>query len=108
MPEPKFTGNINRAGLIQAISNDIDRHLAMMQNPRRWPNWPVLPLINKASRTSSNPFGDEGLLIESGEGKVLPIVYRTNLYLVKDTLATCPRQEFPTLEAILAAGWEVD
>lgn len=90
-----------------------EEELAMMSQPNRWPQWPLLPVKNPGMRDRGLPV--VGIMIEQ-EHEVLahasyvkPIVYNVNLYSFKRSeLASYEKWEYPTLQDVVDAGWVVD
>lgn len=86
----------------------IEGDLAMVQDPNSWPRWPILPV----KRPVKGSFPECGSLFADGK----PAIYRIGLYQLGDKPGTTyaekfagvERLEFPSFEAMLAAGWEVD
>jgi len=85
------------------------RDRLMMRSPRLWPCHPFLPLIRK------RPDGglDLGVMVDASfwQPRPNPCVVRANLLLMPtdhEELLALPIDEFPSLEALLDAGWRVD
>lgn len=74
-------------------------HAAFMRNPFQWPNWPLLPIKRRV--TGKAP--DMAMLGEQGGGKY-SIAVGANLFSDRSTW----KWEPTTIDAVLAAGWEVD
>ena len=88
----------------------MNRHLAWMTSPTRWPLWPFLPVI----RTNGDTL-DLGVLFDARHALGLiglsATVFQTNLFLIPrqlETLLALPKETFDTAEEVLAAGWRVD
>lgn len=90
---------------IDSPEHRAQRDLAFMRDPNRWPNWPVLPLKNRALRQSHPDQPSFGLLAEGDEpGKPWLFSQGANLYGphgVYDYLPCTP-------EDLIANGWEID
>jgi hypothetical protein len=80
-------------------------------NPERWPPWPFLPLVKRAAgrlpnaedRTAGVPF--------YGDPMQAYVVHYALVSLFLDTKAesnALPKTEYPTAEALVADGWQVD
>lgn len=87
-------------------------HLKMMRDPNRWPCWPLLPLHHRTRAAKDGSGGRElGFLVEAGmRGEAAPKVYigLIQFGLMGQRLSELPTEEFPTLEALVDDGWEVD
>lgn len=82
----------------------------MIRDQDKWPCWPYLP-VKKAGKAHLGVEGKcLGLLLATEElvnqGK--PTVYYVSLYDVPKDLASAPKKEYPTVEALLDDGWVVD
>ena len=86
--------------------------LQMMQDASRWPVWPLLPLRHRSRRAQDGSgFHEMGFLIEDGcTGKAAPKVYIGLIFFQSMglKLSDLPVEEYPTLEALVADGWEVN
>lgn len=87
------------------------RHQLMMAMPRLWPCHPFLPLV----RQRDDGGLDLGILVDAGWTPAFPFpqttVVRANLLLLpesEDAFLALEREVFPTLAAVLDAGWRVD
>lgn len=78
----------------------------MMSHPTFWPCRPVLPVKRYSKKPGAFP--DCGLLWENG--KYPNTVFLTNMYDIKSTkdLESVKKEEYDSLDALLAAGWIVD
>jgi hypothetical protein len=74
-------------------------HKAMMLDPNRWPQWPVLPV-----KQFGSGFPECGVMVES-DG-IQPKVYLTNLFALD--LANAEVKEYEDIDELLADGWVVD
>jgi hypothetical protein len=87
-------------------------HLAMMRNANRWPVWPLLPLQHRSRKSADgSPFRETGFMFEDGNtGKAKPVVYIGVMYfhLMGLKLEDLPVEQYDSLEAVVAAGWEVN
>jgi hypothetical protein len=79
------------------MDTKMSKHLEMMNNPDRWPVWPLLPLIKGKN--------EMGVLLQS-EGAY--VVVLTNLYMLPKSLDLAPQIKYDSTEAIIADGWIVD
>ena len=84
------------------------RHQAMMCESWRWPHFPFLPLVRDRSDET-----DLGVLVDRKHFRLglRPSVLRTNLLIMPRTrlgLLSLPREDFDSIDAVLAAGWRVD
>jgi hypothetical protein len=79
------------------MDNSVSKHLEMMNNPDRWPVWPLLPLIKGKDEL--------GVLLQSEGGYV---VLLANLYMLPKALDRAPQIKYASTEAIVADGWMVD
>ncbi len=84
-------------------SHSQEEELEMLKNSKKWPRWPVLPLIRHIPTDS---LGYEGILFDSP--KVQFTVYHGNIFMDVWHLESCPKEVYNSFEEILAAGWEVD
>jgi hypothetical protein len=77
--------------------------LAMMSEPDRWPQWPLLPI-----KLLGHAFEEEGTGLLFADKQ--PIIYLINLWAVKDQeqLRNAKQLKFTSFESILDAGWVVD
>ena len=87
------------------------RCLEMMANPRLWPCYPILPLV----RDQPSGFRDLGLLtnlsIAGADFNVANSVFLANMLFMPQNpkeFLKLPREEYPSFDAILDAGWRVD
>jgi hypothetical protein len=76
------------------------RHIAMMQNPDRWPVWPYLPLKRYPA---SGPM-QTGYLVHATDARFTVFLGLIAFARPMDDA----RETFDSFEAIVAAGWEVD
>lgn len=79
------------------------RSLAMARDPDSWPNWPQLPL----KRGTGAGWPEMARLVHTSlrDDEVPPYIYPGTMF---DPIVKKDRIYFGTLEAIFAAGWEVD
>ena len=83
--------------------DELQRELDMMQNPRKWPLWPRLPLKRPADHLPNSGW----LMDEIGdEPRVRPVVHFGRLFL--GGAMTTGTQEYDSFEDLIAAGWVVD
>jgi len=78
----------------------------MMENPSKWPKWPVLPVKKHAVGV---PEPEVGLMAAGRPTQV----YRIGLYdlqggVLADVLADVPYDEYTSVDDVVAAGWIVD
>jgi hypothetical protein len=87
------------------------RNLTFFRDPRRWPQWPFLPLMRR------RPGAEEefGVLYDahgnSGTLGYSATVFLANYFLLPPTeeaFLKLPRETFDTPEEIADAGWTVD
>ena len=79
---------------------------AMILSEDLWCHWPVLPVVNRrlarlVPEDPNDPFAGYGLIMAGQPKKV----WMTNLF-IRDPKA--PVKEYPSIEALLADGWQVD
>jgi hypothetical protein len=92
----------------------------MIQNPATWPNWPFLPMVN---RSGKERFSDHGLILACEDKKrwpnekIIPVVVYINLFsalpqVPNNTMGYLldhsPKQEYASMDALLADGWVID
>lgn len=85
-------------------------HLDMMRHPERWPQSLVLPLRHR-TRTDGDGHGLLGFMFEDyAKREAAPKVYVGLIFFrsMGLRLRDLPVEEFPSLEAVIAAGWRVD
>lgn len=95
-----------RAEKLQARHRQLD--LERMKAHNDWPMWPVLPIKKRVKNSSP----ECAILFADGR----PTVIKTGLYALDDLpgksyaekFAGLQKQEYPTFEALVADGWEVD
>lgn len=81
---------------------EFDRdELTMLEDPKRWPMYPRLPL----KRHVETGLPDCGFIFCSG-GKPDPIVYLSNVW--DHTVDDAAKEEYDSFEDLMAAGWKVD
>jgi hypothetical protein len=86
-------------------------HLEMMRRPERWPQVFILPLQHKTRR---EPDGSMRLLgfmtLDVLTGQAVPKVYVGLIYYrsMGLKLEDMPVEEYADLDAVVAAGWEVN
>ena len=90
------------------MSDELARHRAMMCESWRWPHFPFLPLIRDCSAEM-----ELGVLVDCKHFQLglRPSVFRANLLIMPHTrcrLLSLPREDFDSIDAVLAAGWRVD
>jgi hypothetical protein len=86
------------------------KHLEMMRHPERWP-LPVLPLRHRSHTERDGQFGLLGFMFQDPQlGQADPKVYVGCIYFhqMGIKLEDLPVKEYPDLEAVVAAGWEVN
>lgn len=73
----------------------------LIADPDSWPNWPLLPVKNKQLRDTTG-FPRIGVLLAGNTG----LVVEGNMFegIEKDA----PSWKYDSVDAMLAAGWEVD
>lgn len=84
-------------------------HLDMMRHADRWPAWPFLPLKHRSRPCSLNtPLRETGFMFEANDdsGEAAPKVYIGVMGITKPSEARF--EMYDSLEAVVAAGWEVD
>lgn len=85
-------------------------HLAMMQHPERW--FSLLLPVKHRSRQDSTGFKLLGFMFEQegGARQAAPTVYLGTMFFLIDggRLENLPTEKYASLEAVVAAGWEVD
>jgi hypothetical protein len=79
-----------------------ERHLDMLQHPERWPYCPILPV-----KRGQEPNQELGLVFACS-GVAEPKVHLCNLFDSPEAMGNAQKVAYPTLELLLAAGWEVD
>lgn len=87
-------------------------HLEMMRDANRWPVWPLLP-VQHVSRKEPDGCGMNllGFMCEAGmTGQAAPKVYVGSMYFRTEgkRLEELPVEDYPNLEAVIAAGWRVN
>lgn len=94
----------------KVASQELARAIEFVQNPEKWPRWPVLPVMARVS-TPREPLGKCGLLLADREtcqnGR--PTVYFVNLFGLGDIsgdtyeekLHQCERHTFDSVQALL-------
>lgn len=87
-------------------------NLTLMQDPTRWPNWPVLP-VTRGSGMESLESRNQGLILDtmSEDGGAYPTVYHKNMFqpnLTWTAILEGPQTAYPSWEALLKDGWRVD
>jgi hypothetical protein len=87
------------------------RNLLFLSDPRLWPEWPFLPLVQR------RPGNEEeyGVLLDAlaacGSPGRSATVYLANLFELPSTLdafLALPHETFDAPEEVFAAGWTVD
>ena len=75
-------------------------------NHNEWPLWPWLPM----KRYSRNTIADSGLLHADDYDSTPCKLYIMNVFMVRSRFPTKDMEvrEYPSLDALLADGWEVD
>ena len=87
------------------------KHLEMMRNPATWPLWPMLPLRHRNEPDPDSTLGLLGFMFEAmDKGQADPKVYVgcCHFRLMGKQLKDLPVREYADLEAVVAAGWEVN
>ncbi len=79
--------------------SEVKEDLDLIHHPDKWSNWPFLPL----KRTVANPAEPRIGLLAQGLG---PTVIFGNIFM--PVKAETPRKTYPSFQAILDDGWEVD
>jgi hypothetical protein len=79
-----------------------ERHLDMIQHPERWPHDPILPV-----KRGTEPNQELGLVFTCS-GVAEPTVHVCNLFDSPEAMGNAQKVAYPTLERLLADGWEVD
>lgn len=84
-----------------------EQELEMMRDPLRWPHRNMLPLV-KRYRDVPGKFPDTAFLYCSPmTTTVEPVLYMENMWgELKDK--DIPYKQYPSFEAIIDDGWEVD
>lgn len=90
------------------MSTENSEDVRMMQDPMRWPLWPILPVKNYNDREPGK-FPKMGLMVDEGKA----VVYMKGLYDLVDgelrpQLEGVPTETFESFEAAAKAGWMVD
>ncbi len=85
----------------------------MMVNQASWPNWPLLPIkrYNKNQESMRN-FPECAILIGSMPAKQQPVVVFANMFafaeMSYEEILKIKKQEYESVDALLADGWAVD
>lgn len=87
-----------------------EENIQMMKFPGQWPNWPILPIINREKDTC-------GILLATRK----PIIYEINIWKLRELGLHCISDvesslqqekiksiEFKSFEEICNAGWKVN
>jgi hypothetical protein len=80
--------------------------LTFMQEPDKWPNWPVLSVKKPVAMHAPVL----GVMLETGEG-VKPVVYLTSMFELGNSdkgMDEYETEEFTDFEGVYDAGWRVD
>lgn len=80
--------------------------LTFMQEPNKWPNWPILPVRKPVAMHSPIL----GVMVDTDQG-VKPIVYLANVWDMSGSTLTIDqyeKEEFVDFEGVYDAGWRVD
>lgn len=92
-------------------------HIAMMEDPGRWPLTVVLPLVKRRDRDVPHKAGEwpgQGFLYQPKMQVPCPpepVVYLGNVYEAaasKTPVTSLPQQSYDSMTAIVDDGWEVD
>lgn len=79
-----------------------------MQDPGMWPHWPILPM----RKSTKGLDGEYGVVVCNGNERSLLRVYKADMFAFVECdakkAADLPREEFSSIEELLAAGWLVD
>lgn len=73
----------------------------MILSTSNWPQWPLLPLINRTSNKC-------GFIVDCDENRFR--VYLANIWALdgKTNILSFPFEDFSSADEILKSGWEVD
>lgn len=83
------------------------QHLDMMRHPERWPH-PLLPLKHRSRTEPDCNMGLLGFMFEdTRKGEAAPRVYIGCMYFAARA-AELPVEDYPDLESVVRAGWEVN
>jgi hypothetical protein len=76
------------------------RDVQYLESPIEWQHYPMCPV----KRTVEGGL-ECGIVLITG-----PTVYKANIYTVEsyDDLMECEKEEFASVEELVAAGWQVD
>lgn len=75
-----------------------------IEKPNDWPNWPLLPVVNRQERADGMP--EAGII----HAAALTRIRLVNLFddQIKAKWETCEKLEFDDVQALVDAGWEPD
>lgn len=82
------------------------KHIDFIKNPGDWPQFPYLPLFRKGN---NDPIDREHGVVFAGHS--LTEIKKVNLFLLPKTLQDFVKSEgwsYPSVEAMVEDGWEVD
>jgi hypothetical protein len=85
-------------------------HLEMMKHPERWPSM-VLPLKHRSRREATCSMGLLGFMLEDqNKRQAAPKVYVGSIFFHYEgkRFEDLPTEEYASLDAVVAAGWEVN
>lgn len=88
---------------VTARADDQERsmNLRWMNDPDKWPRWPLLPLKKPDPR---GQLAETGFLV-CGKG---PVVHLGSMYQVTPEWNDFKREPFESFAALYAAGWRID
>jgi hypothetical protein len=82
----------------------------MMRHPERWPSM-VLPLKHRSRQEANFPMGLLGFMLEDQDKRqAAPKVYVGSIFYHYEgkRFEDLPIEQYATLDAVVAAGWEVN
>jgi hypothetical protein len=85
--------------------------LEFIKDPERWPPWPFVPLVKRVGGRLPNAEDRTAGVLFYGDPPPPYVVHYVLVALLPDTKAefdALPKTEYPTAEALVADGWQVD
>jgi|SRR5215467_225913 len=107
---PRIKGTCCHAGCYAAyVEMNYGRDLAMMKDARRWQNL-YLPLKHRTRVDASGMSLLGFVIVDETSSKATPTVYVGCVYFKQMGIRfeDLPKEEYTSLEAVVADGWRVD